>query len=475
VDELIAELTRFLGPESVLTGAEARERMPAGSEAALLLLPRTTEQVSRALSLCHAAGRSVVPQGGLTGLVRGAVSGPGEVALSLDRMRSIEEVDTINRSMTVQAGVPLQAAQEAAAEVGLMLPLDLGARGTATIGGNVSTNAGGTRVLRFGMMREMVLGLEAVLADGTVVDARSKIIKNNAGYDVKQLFIGSEGTLGIVTRVVLRLRPLPRSQSTALVAIDDFKHVAQFLSVMEARLLCSLSSFEVMWRSFYELVTTPPAKGSAVLPRGHGYYVLVETMGGDQARDDEGLVAALEEASAKGLFADAVVAQSSAQRRELWSLREDLDQLGREGPVFAYDVSLSLDAMEAYVAEVERRLSARFGEHRAYVFGHIGDGNLHLSVGVHEDGAHDDVDAIVYGALSADDSSVSAEHGIGLLKKRHLSLSRNEAELFMMRALKQALDPQGILNPGKIFDVPGRAGQAQVSHFPGGGTRRSNP
>jgi FAD/FMN-containing dehydrogenase len=203
VDELIAELTKLLGPESVLVGAEARERMPAGSEASVLVLPRTTEQVSGVLSLCHRAGRSVVPQGGLTGLVQGAVSGPEEVALSLDRMRRIEKVDTINRSMTVQAGVPLQAAQEAAAEVGLMLPLDLGARGTATIGGNVSTNAGGIRVLRFGMMREMVLGLEAVLADGTVVDARRTIIKNNTGYDIKQLFIGSEGTLGIVTRVVL--------------------------------------------------------------------------------------------------------------------------------------------------------------------------------------------------------------------------------------------------------------------------------
>ena len=454
MDALIAELKRSLDPDSVLTGADARERMPPGSKAHVLVLPRTTGEVSRVLSACHRAGRSVVPQGGLTGLVQGAVSGAHEVALSLDRMRRIEQVDPINRSMTVQAGVPLQAAQDAATEVGLMLPLDLGARGTATIGGNVATNAGGTRVLRFGMMRDMVLGLEAVLADGTVVDARSQIIKNNTGYDLKHLFIGSEGTLGVVTRVVLRLRPLLRSRSTAMVAIDDFAHVVRFLAVMEARLLSTLSSFEVMWQAFYDLVTTPPARGTAVLPRGHAHYVLVETLGGDQTRDDEALVAALEVASGEQLFRHAVVAHTAAQRGALWGLREDLDQLGREGPVMAYDVSLPLDAMDGYVGEIERRLSARFGPHRLYVFGHIADGNLHVAVRVgDDDDAHDDVDAIVYGALSADDSSVSAEHGIGLLKKRQLALSRNPAELAVMRALKRALDPRGILNPGKIFDL----------------------
>jgi FAD/FMN-containing dehydrogenase len=454
MDDLIAELKGCLGPESVLVGGEAAERMAPGSEAAVLVMPRTTQQVSQVLALCHRSGRSVVPQGGLTGLVRGAVSGPDEVALSLDRMRRIEEIDALNRTMTVQAGVPLQVAQDAAAEAGLMLPLDLAARGTATIGGNVSTNAGGTRVLRFGMMREMVLGLEAVLADGTVVDARSKIIKNNTGYDIKQLFIGSEGTLGIVTSVVLRLRPLLRSRSTAMVAIDDFKHVARLLSIMEARLLGALSSFEVMWQSFYELVTTPPAKGNAVLPSGHAHYVLVETMGADQDRDDEALVAALDSASAEGLFSHAVIAQTGAQRAELWALREDLDPLFRAPPVFAYDVSMPLDAMDGYVREIERSLTARFGSHRTYVFGHIADGNLHIVVGVPQSGAQNDVNAIVYGVLPPADSSVSAEHGIGLLKKRQLSLSRSDAELAVMRALKQALDPRGILNPGKIFDLP---------------------
>ena len=453
MDALTEELIRLLGADSIATGAEARSRMPSGSRGALLLLPRNTGQVSGALALCHRARRPVVAQGGLTGLVNGAVSGPGEVALSFDRMRRIEEVDPINRCMTVEAGVPLQAAQEAAEEVGLMLPLDLGARGSATIGGMVSTNAGGTRVLRFGMMRELVLGLEAVLADGTIIDARRKLVKNNTGYDLKHLFIGSEGTLGLVTGVVLRLRPKPHSHNTALVALDDFVQLTRFVAAMEARLPGALSSFEVMWQSFYDLVTGPPAKGRAILGQGHAYYVLVETLGADPQCDGGALAAALSQAQEEGLVAEGVLACTAAERRAMWSLREDLDQLSREGPYFAYDVSLTLDAMEAYVAEVQSRLAARFARPHCWIYGHLADGNLHLAVRAGEEDAHEEVDAIVYGALSTGGSSVSAEHGIGLLKKAHLPRSRTGPELALMRALKQALDPQGILNPGKVFDI----------------------
>jgi FAD/FMN-containing dehydrogenase len=334
-----------------------------------------------------------------------------------------------------------------------MLPLDLGARGTATIGGNVSTNAGGTRVLRFGMMRDMVLGLEVVLADGTVIDARRKIIKNNTGYDLKQLFIGSEGTLGIVTRVVLRLRPLPASQGTALVALEDFESVIRFLGRMEAGLFGSLSSFEVLWQPFYDLVTTPPARGRAILGRGHAYYVLVETLGVDAERDAEQVLAALAEAEAEGLVSEVVVAQNARERREMWGLRDDVEQLNRNGPALHYDVSLALDEMEAYVARVQGLLRERFGVHECYVFGHLADGNLHVVVRVDEPGSSDAVHSIVYGCLPASGASVSAEHGIGLLRKPHLSRSRSEPELELMRVLKRALDPKGILNPGKIFDV----------------------
>jgi FAD/FMN-containing dehydrogenase len=442
-----------LGVDAVLQGAEARERMAPGSTAQVLVLPRDTEQVSRVLALCHAAHTPVVAQGGLTGLVHGAVSGEDAVVLCFDRMRAIEEVDPVNRCMTVQAGVPLQAAQAAAEDAGLMLPLDLGARGSATIGGNVSTNAGGTRVLRFGMMRDMVLGLEAVLADGTVIDARRKILKNNTGYDLKQLFIGSEGTLGVVTRVVLRLRPLPASQSTALVALEDFASVTRFLGRMEAALFGSLSSFEVMWQPFYDLITTPPARGRAILGRGHAYYVLLETLGVDADQDGEQVLSALVQAQDEGLVSEVVVAQNARERREMWALRDDVEQLNRYGAALHYDVSLSLDAMEGYVAEVQRRLTERFGEHRCWVFGHLADGNLHVVVRVTETNAADAVHAIVYGSLPASGASVSAEHGIGLLRKPHLERSRSAPELELMRVLKRALDPRGILNPGKIFDV----------------------
>lgn len=451
MNELIASLRAALGADSVLAGAEAMEKMPHGSGGAAVVLPRSTGEVSRALALCHAARCPVVPQGGLTGLVGGAVSGQGEVALSLARMRRVEDVDTLHRTMTVEAGVPLQIAQEAASAAGLLFPLDLGARGSATVGGNIATNAGGTRVLRYGMTRDMVLGLEVVLADGTVLDGRTKILKNNTGYDLRHLFIGSEGTLGVVTRAVLRLRPAPRSRSTALVAANDLGDVAKLLSLVEARLPSTLSSFEVMWRSFYELVTTHPARGRPVLPPGYAYYGLVETLGVDQAHDDELLTAALAEAAEAGLVAQAVIAQSGAQRRELWDLREDMDQFGREGPTFAYDVSVQLDAMDEYVREVGRELERRIGERRLYVFGHVADGNLHLVAGAR--GSHEEVDDVVYGALSRAGSSVSAEHGIGLFKKGHLNRSRSEAEIEVMRAIKRALDPRGILNPGKIFDI----------------------
>ena len=457
--KLLTALRQQLGPEAVLIDEGARERMPPGSAAPALLLPKTTEHVSRALALCHAAGWPVVAQGGLTGRVRGAQSGAREIALSCDRMRQIEEVDVLNRTLTAQAGVPLEAAQLAAEAAGLLLPLDIGARGSATRGGTVSTNAGGNRVLRFGMMRDLVLGLEAVLADGTVIDSRNKLSKNNTGYDLKQLFIGSEGTLGVVTRVVLRLRPQPRSQNSALVAVESFEQVTRLLAALESRLFGSLSSFEVMWRSFYELVSAPPALGQPILPHGHAYYVLIETLGVAPEADADALVEVLAAADESGLLAGAVVATSKAQSAAMWALRDDVAQMRRDGPVAAYDVSLSLDSMEGYVTDVERELRALPAGHAGYFFGHLADGNLHIVVRLQEPSEHDEVDRIVYGALGErKHSSVSAEHGIGLEKKAQLSKSRNSAELSLMRTLKRALDPRGILNPGKIFDldpVPG--------------------
>jgi FAD/FMN-containing dehydrogenase len=395
-----------------------------------------------------------VTQGGLTGLVHGADAAPTEVILSVERMRTIEAIDPRQRTATVQAGVVLQTLQEAVEEFDLGFPLDLGARGTATLGGMAAVNAGGNRVIRYGMTRDMVLGLEAVLADGTVVSSLNHLIKNNAGYDLKHLFIGSEGTLGIITRLVLRLREKPRSQDVAVVAAPSFEAVATLLKHMDRALGGSLSAFEVMWQSFYRLVTSPPAKGKPPIGQDHPYYVLIECLGAEAKQDSERFGAALESAFEAGLIADAAVAQSDSDRHAMWSLRDDVEQVTRGGAPIVFDISLPIGAMEGYIGALAEALIAGIGEHRLWVFGHLGDGNLHVIVQVRPQDymtLRPKIEALVYRPLGALGGSVSAEHGIGLEKKPWLSVCRSEAEIGLMRTLKAALDPQAILNRGKIF------------------------
>ena len=417
-----------------------------------ILRPRSAEEISQILKIARRAGASIVPWGGRTGLVDGAYA-QGAIALSMERMNAIEEIDPVSGTMRVQAGCVLQTACEAAEAQGLLLPLDLGARGSATIGGNISTNAGGNRVLRWGMMRDMVLGLEAVLADGTVISAMKPLIKNNTGYDLKQLFIGSEGTLGVVTRAVLRLRPQPASQCTALLAVDDFSSLPLLLRLAEAQLGGTLSAFEVMWPAFYELVTTAPAVGRPILPHGSNFYVLIEAMGSDEAADAERFERVLGGAMEDGLVADAVIAKSKAEVGRMWALRDDVAQMIRNFPIFTFDISLRIADMEAYLAEVRARLLAKWPAATLVVFGHLGDGNLHLVAGVGDSSAKHDVEEIVYGGLGSRNGSVSAEHGIGLQKRAWLSLSRSPEELAMMRTMKTALDPAGILNRGKVLEL----------------------
>jgi len=454
--DILDQLTQALGSDCVLTGEDVHNRQ-AGIwrsdtiKAKALLRPRSTAQVSQALALCDACGQSIIPHGGLTGLVRSADTTADDIVLSLERMNRIEEINAVDRTMVVQSGVILQRLQEAADEHDLMFPLDLGGRGSCTIGGNISTNAGGNRVIRYGMTRDMVLGLEAVLADGTVVSSMNQMIKNNAGYDLKQLFIGTEGSLGIVTRAVLRLREKPTSQSTLLVAVDEFAKLSQFLKHMDASLGGTLSAFEVMWNNFYTLVTTPPAENQAPISRDHPYYVLVEAMGADPAAVEAAMAAAYE----KDLLADAVLAQSEAQRLQLWSLRDSVEQTNRFAPVYTFDVSMRISLMEGYLAQVNERLQSRYAQVNNFTFGHMGDGNLHLVISVGAGGPETrrGVESCVYEPLAGIQGSVSAEHGVGLEKKPYLGISRSPEEIALMRTIKKALDPNGILNPGKIFDV----------------------
>lgn len=458
---IIDELRHIVGADGILTGDDVSARAvgiwdSTGIDAAAIVRPGNTGEVAAVMHACDAAAQAVTAHGGRTGLVEGQNTTGDDIVLSLERMDQIEQIDSAGRTMTVQAGVPLQVIQEAAESEGLYFPVDLGARGSCTIGGNVSTNAGGNGVIRYGMTRDNILGLEAVLADGTVISSLNKMIKNNAGYDLKQLFIGTEGTLGIVTRVVLRLREAPRSQNTALLAANEFSAVIDLLKFLDRELGGTLSAFEVMWQDFYTLVTTAPAKSTPPLEQTHAFYILVESRGAEPESDSERFQSVLMRAMNKDLIDDVVIAKSQAERNALWAIRDDVEQGQRYGRPFIFDVSLQIQDMESYINKVKHELDRAWPGNHCFIFGHLGDGNLHYNivVGDFSDNARHSVESIVYGPLQEINGSISAEHGIGLEKKPYLSLCRNEAEIALMKKIKQSLDPKGILNPGKIFDLP---------------------
>ncbi|MEX2494569.1 MAG: FAD-binding oxidoreductase [Woeseia sp.] len=454
----LTELGSLLDPAGLLTGADVRVRgvgwASLGScQAMAIARPANTEEVVAILEICRRHVVSVVPLGGGTGLVEGAVAAEHELLLSLERMRSEPQIDPMTRTAVVDAGVTLEQLQNAADAHNLVFPLDLGARGSATIGGNIATNAGGNRVIRFGMMREMVLGLEVVLADGTLLSSLNRMLKNNAGYDLKQLFIGSEGTLGVITRACLRLREKWRSQNAALLSLTSFDNVLKLLKFTDARLGGSLSAFEAMWGGFYDTVTAPHNGIPAPLDRGQPYYVLIEALGGDSPGDRERFETLLAEIYDSGVLQDAAVAESLIQTMSFWQIRDAVEKLLELGPMIMFDVSLPISAMEEYVAGVRERLAARWPDHRCIVWGHLGDSNLHLWITVHssDPGDRAQVEEIVYAPLHEVGGSISAEHGIGLEKRAYLSLTRTDPEISLMRLLKQTLDPEGILNPGKVI------------------------
>ena len=416
MSDIVDALLAALGPEVVAAGPDIDPRYRCdwsalGAAPPLALIrPRRTAEVATTLRLCHEAGQPMVPQGGLTGLAGGATPRLGDIALSLERMSGVEEIDPAAATITLLAGTPLQAAQAAAAAAGFLLALDLGARGSCQIGGNLSTNAGGNRVIRYGMAREQVLGLEVVLADGTVVASLNKMLKNNAGYDIKQLFIGAEGTLGVITRAVLRMHPRPLSQATALVALPDYEAVVRLLRHAQAT-LGEISGFEAL----------------------------------------------LDAAMVDGLILDGVLAQSERDARDFWIIREGAP-IDSFPLVMNFDVSLPIAGIGEFAARCRAGLDARWPQAPKLFYGHIGDSNLHISVMMESRGSEAEVpavmhavDAVVYEAVRAMAGSVSAEHGIGTLKRGWLGYSRSEAELALMRLLKQSLDPKGILNPGKVI------------------------
>ncbi len=461
-DKIVSELAARVGADTVVA-PDAQNivrhtndygvRGDPGAGILALTYPRQVEQIAEILRYCNQHRIAVQPQGGMTGLSGGAVPVGPCVVLSLERLRTIRELDRAAGTITVEAGVVMEAVQKAAEAAELFFPLDIGGRGSCQIGGNVSTNAGGNRVLRFGMARDLVLGVEAVLADGTVIHGLNKMIKNNAGYDLRQLFIGSEGTLGIISAVVLRLFPRPRSVCTGLCAVGDYAAVLDLLQRARAGFGSQLTAFEVMWPQFYRTATVDLGRKPPLDP-DHGAFVLIETLGLEPETDQQRYEAVIGAAMQAGSVQDAVIAQSQRQAAELWSVRDSPGEWQKAGfwPQLSFDVSVPTGEIGPLVTEIDAALSARWPALHTLYFGHVADGNLHLSVRMSgHTVAELDIERTVYGVVCARRGSISAEHGIGLLKKEFLHLSRSPEEIALMRTIKTAMDPNGILNPGKVF------------------------
>jgi FAD/FMN-containing dehydrogenase len=414
---VIAALVEALGADIVLTGASIPEKSRSDQSSTgkhlplAVIRPISVEQVSVALRICNDHRQPVVPQGGLTGLAGGANAGPNEIALSLDRLTGIEEIDAAAGTMTVLAGTVLEVAQKAAEDAGFLLPIDLGARGSCQIGGNLSTNAGGIRVITHGVTRDNVLGLEVVLADGTVISSLNRMQKNNTGYDLKQLFIGSEGTLGIITRAVLKLKPLPAGQATALCGIERFEDVVALLH-QARKSLNGLSAFELMWETFFRF--SYEAEGLNFFESDYPFTVIIEQSGGGEGA----LEAFLGEMFEQGLLSDALIAQSEKERERFWKVREGaaLDRLPR---LINFDVSLPIGVLDVFAGEVTAALELEFPGIHVSVFGHVADSNIHLciSAGAIDDATEHRIDTVVYEHVRQHQGSISAEHGIGTLKR----------------------------------------------------------
>ena len=460
MNQLLGQFRAVVGPVGLLEGADIGPRYlntrghgDAG-QPLCVIRPASTAEMAKVMAICHAHRRPVVAQGGMTGLVGGGAPSDGDIILSTERLIRIESLDPDGLTLTAEAGVVLQTAQEACAAAGFELPLDLGARGSATIGGVISTNAGGVRVIRYGMMRENILGLEAVLADGTVLSSMNRMLKNNAGYDLKQLFIGSEGTLGIITRAVVKLRPRPKAVVTAFVASRNIDDVIGLLRLLQTELGSELGSFEVMWPDYDAFVRAKCPNLRPPLVAGSGYTALAEFLCADQLAGEARVATVLQQALTAGLIVDAAIAKNERERNAFWAVREGAGEGMRKlGPYFVYDVSMPIAAMPSFGERVPAEICARYPNATVLILGHMGDGNLHVVAAVGSGAAEDHraVDNIVYGIIRDLGGSVSAEHGIGVEKRPYLSWSRTPAEIATMRTLKTALDPLGLLNPGKVL------------------------
>jgi FAD/FMN-containing dehydrogenase len=424
----------------------------------LLVAPQTTEEVCQVVRACAAAGTAIVPQGGNTGLCAGAVPDEtgDQVLLSLARMNRIRDVDPLNFSMEVEAGCVLASIQDAARSVDRIFPLSLGAEGSCQIGGNLATNAGGVNVIRYGTSRALVLGLEVVLADGTVMNGLRTLRKDTAGYDLKQLFIGSEGTLGIITAATLRLFPDPGETSTALVAVNESGDAVRLLAALRSSFGDRIEAFEIVSDRIFSLVEAHIPDARLPFDEGYPWYVLIEASTGGDA---EALERALMAAASDSLLLDAVIAKNEGEAQNLWRLRHSIAEAERqEGKALKHDISVPIGRMQEFLVRGDRLIADLMPEANLLAFGHVGDGNLHYNVSLPGDSttaawraAGDKVTTAIYDLVAELGGSFSAEHGVGRLKKSYLEKYRGGVELTLMKSLKKTLDPQNILNPGKVI------------------------
>jgi len=467
--KIINALTGIVGPQGVLTAAPDLEpyvvdwRGVYRGAAAAVVRPANTEQVAAIVTLCAESGTPLVPQGGNTGMCGASVpnAGGNEIVLSLARMNKVLDVDPLNNTLTAEAGCVLANIQQAATDAGRLFPLSLGAEGSCQIGGNLSTNAGGVNVLRYGNTRDLVLGLEVVLPDGRIWNGLRGLRKDNTGYDLKHLFIGAEGTLGIITAATLKLFPRPAANATAWMAVRDPEDALKLMALMRRHCNDRITAFELISRHSLELVWRHVPGTRDPLADPSQWYVLTELAdaGNEQAlRADleHALAAALEEE----LVVDAVIAESRTQAQALWHMRESIPEGARQEPVMVYrhDIAVAVGRIPEFIREAQAALEARFPDVRLICFGHLGDGNLHynaylpdrLRTDAAARDAHD-VTETVYDIVQQYGGSFSAEHGIGLSKVAELARYKSAVELDLMRTVKRALDPKGLMNPGKVL------------------------
>ena len=452
-------LGEIVGAANVLTAPEDTKpyytdwRRQYHAAAECVVRPAATAEVAAVVALCAREGVAIVPQGGNTGLVGGSVptGTRREVVLSLSRMNRIRAIDVLNDTATVEAGCVLAAVQEAAAQAGRLFPLSLAAEGSCQIGGNLSTNAGGVNVLRYGTAREQVLGLEVVLPDGRVWNGLRGLRKDNTGYDLKQLFLGAEGTLGVITAAVLRLFPRPSATATAWIAVDGPEAAVELLGRVRARIGDRVSAFELLSRPCLDAVIAH-ARGTAdPLGAAHPWYVLAEIADSGEPRVlRDSVEAALADCAEQGALRDAAIAQSVEQARSLWRIRETIPEA--QFTNVKHDVSVPVSQIPRFVEQAGSALASAFPRVEIYCFGHVGDGNLHYNVGPEAlMPRRAEVSRIVYDTVAALGGSISAEHGLGQLKREEILRHKDALELELMRALKRALDPKGLMNPGKLL------------------------